>query len=120
MVVDVNSYTEIQKLLKDIGTEVTFPVPVYPVTPATILYAIQGFRTSALQDDHSFNAVTDTQNFNFFFSTQDVKTYSSLFNPDNTFTLTDGVNVYTFLILNSAVPQMDGFSKVACNIIGAI
>lgn len=102
---------DIQKDL-DIMGEIIYITINNLVVPVKSIY---GFSTVRLQDDSSFRAVIEQQMFNFYVSTLDVKTYGIV--PDLSFYVQDSADKYTFTIMQRPVPCLDGWSRLACNLV---
>jgi hypothetical protein len=105
------TYAEIQELLQALGNKLVFVGIALPVL------GIIGFKTTAPQDDTHFQPMIEEQTVNVFLSTKDVLTNTLIIEMDATFTASDGINTYTYLILQHPIPQMDGWSRLPCNVI---
>ncbi|MCX6733060.1 MAG: hypothetical protein NTV98_05990 [Candidatus Roizmanbacteria bacterium] len=115
------SDTEIQKDLQTIGVEIdfsTYSIDFYCVDayfPFNSIKAIPGFSTVRLQDVSSFRSVIEEQDFNFYASMRDIITHKLA--ADLMFRMTDTINNYYFLIMQKPVPSMDGWARIACNLV---
>jgi len=115
------SDAEIQKDLQTMGVEIdfsTYSIDFYCIDgyfPFNSIKAIPGFSTVHLQDVSSFRSVIEEQDFNFYASMQDIITYN-LF-TDLVFRMTDNINNYYFVIMQKPVPSMDGWARIACNLV---
>jgi hypothetical protein len=111
MNIGTETYEEIQEILQALGNELIFAGITLPVL------GMVGFKTTQPQDDTHFQPVIEEQTVNIFVSTKDVLTYRNIIVMDTTCTSSDGINTYTYLLLQNPIPQMDGWSRLPCNII---
>jgi hypothetical protein len=97
----------IEQMLDSIGDTLTFPT--YTIK------AFLGISISMLASDNS-SYITERRDFTAQAATQAVVTNSTA--DGDSFTMTDGLYVYSFTLTSDPVPDMSGFSKLTFNYVG--
>ena len=105
----METYAEIQQLLELDGEVLTFA--------SGTLLACKGISTSLLRQEPSFSEV-EQQEFNFYASTQDLLNF--IIDDETTFTTTDGLYIYSFLVLRNPIHYTDGWSRIPATLTGKI
>jgi hypothetical protein len=79
------------------------------------ILAIKGSDTTLLHQEPSLSIV-EQQEFNYYLSTKDCLDNS--ITTDTEFTITDGIYIYSFIVLRNPVQFTDGWSRLPVMLIG--
>lgn len=97
---------EIQQTLAIFGVDLTLQTGS--------IKGILGFQTIKLQDEHYYRTVATQQDFVMQLSTKDCITHN--LKEDVQFQVQDEAYKYIFTVTIGPIPNMDGWSSMACNV----